>query len=209
MDESQQVQRRTPFPRWGHFLCLLQIFFLASVVATSLPTPGEWSDYRSQWMPSAALATVSLVLCVATHWLYRRPSLLFKLQAIALWLLFGYMCGESLLPLYESATFFRELHRRHEMRQSNLPNQPGEPLRWLRTASCLRTSVAPLRSSKRTFAEEIMMSGERMIHRVPRYEARGIRRSGAKRRERLRSAGDSRDRRPPPAAQPDHFVLPH
>jgi len=75
--------------KWKHVFVLLLIFLLGCLIGVIvLPWTG-WSDTRSHWGEPFFIFLLSSVLAVATHWLYRRSGLIFKIQAIILWIAFG------------------------------------------------------------------------------------------------------------------------
>ncbi len=99
--------------RWQPFLLLLLVFFAASSIAVALPTPGSWSDRRSQWIPAVALAVTALATFVAGHWIFRRRGVLFKVQALIVWGLCGVVLVGSISSLYESWVFLSEVGGNH------------------------------------------------------------------------------------------------
>jgi hypothetical protein len=92
--------------KWRQFLVLLVAFLFIVVVASMLPTPGSWSDMRSDWLPPAIIAPTALCLMMANFRIYRRPGFLFKIQAVILWFLFGGIFAAAVCDLYESYQFF-------------------------------------------------------------------------------------------------------
>jgi hypothetical protein len=94
---------------WRSFFSLLIILFFAMMVSAQLPTPGSWSDGRSQWLPPAAIAITTVCLFVATFRIYRRPGVLSKIQSVILWLIFGVVLIAAIDSLYESWLFLREV----------------------------------------------------------------------------------------------------
>jgi hypothetical protein len=95
--------------KWRQFFSLLLIFIAAAIASSLLPTPGSWSDTRSQWLPPTAMALIASGLFVACFWIYCRPGLVFKIQAVMLWLLFGAVLVIALREVYESFTFLRDV----------------------------------------------------------------------------------------------------
>jgi F0F1-type ATP synthase membrane subunit a len=104
--------------RWRPFLLLLLLFVVDTQICGLLPTPDSWSDGRSQWLPPVAMGVTVFCLCIAVHWVYRRPGFIFKIQALVLWLLFGTVLGMSAYGIYDSLTFRREV-KANEIRQSS------------------------------------------------------------------------------------------
>jgi len=102
---------------WRQFLLLLVLFLVDMKLCCCLPTPGSWSDGRSQWLPQAAAAVTAICLCIAVHWVYRRQGFIFKIQAVMLWLLFGTVMAGSAYGVYDSLTFLREV-RVHDIQQN-------------------------------------------------------------------------------------------
>jgi hypothetical protein len=94
---------------WQDFLWYILAFLLAGSICSILPTPGSWSDGRSQWVPAAALAPVAAALFVVTFRIYRRSGTTFKIQAVILWAIFGATLMASAFSLYDSVTFLREV----------------------------------------------------------------------------------------------------
>jgi hypothetical protein len=94
---------------------LLLVFFADMMICVELPTPDSWSDARSQWLPSAAMVVTVFCLCIATHWVYRRPGFIFKIQAVILWLLFGTVLAIATYGVYDSLMFLGEV-RANQMR---------------------------------------------------------------------------------------------
>jgi hypothetical protein len=92
---------------WQGFLLFVALYLIAMLVCSSLPTPGSWSDTRSQWLPSAAMVVCACALFVASLRIYRRIGLIFKAQALFLWFLFGAAFLVGVISLYESFTFLR------------------------------------------------------------------------------------------------------
>ena len=98
---------------WRQFMLLLLVFVVAMIVCGLLPTPGSWSDSRSQWLPPAVMGLTALSLFVASFWVYRRPGFIFKIQAVILWLLFGAVLIIAAYSVYESFTFLRDVRASH------------------------------------------------------------------------------------------------
>ena len=94
---------------WLRFLLLLFLFFAGGLTASLLPTPGSWSDLRSQWLPLVAMTLMNFCLLVASFWIYRRPGPVFKVQAVILWLVIGSALIAGLYGLYDSIAFLREI----------------------------------------------------------------------------------------------------
>jgi hypothetical protein len=128
-NQLQQESRAKPRQNWQHFFWVLVPLIIVYVIAGLLPTPGAWSDTRSQWMPVAVLAPASLALFIATHWIFRRDGRVFKLQAIILWTLFGFVFLVSVFTLYESAEFLREVRRTQLRSQDRQPNEASQAIR--------------------------------------------------------------------------------
>ncbi len=98
---------------WRRFFLLIGIFFVVSFIACQLPTPGEWSDIRSQWLPAALVAAICVVLIVVTAVTYWRGGPLCGLQASLLGLIFGLVLVFMLRELYVSALFLRVVRSSH------------------------------------------------------------------------------------------------
>lgn len=95
--------------RWRQFWFLLLVFFMGGMISSELPTPDSWSDGRSQWLPAAAIGIITFGLIVATFWIYQRPGIVFKIQAVILWLFFGIVMVACIVSLYEAFIFLREV----------------------------------------------------------------------------------------------------
>ena len=83
-------------------LRLLVCGVFAVVISTIFHTPGAWSDFHSQWFPALFRALASLPLFIATHRIYIGRGESSKLQAGALWFLFGAIFTSSLVSLVDS-----------------------------------------------------------------------------------------------------------
>jgi F0F1-type ATP synthase membrane subunit a len=105
IDSKQGGERRV----WQPFLSYLVVFVFSATVCSLLPTPNSWSDVRSQWVPSAAIALLALCLIVASIWIYRRSGQVFKIQAIILWVVFGGVLIAAACDLYASIGFLKEV----------------------------------------------------------------------------------------------------
>jgi hypothetical protein len=86
---------------------------IAMQICSLLPTPGSWSDSRSEWLPGAAMAFCAVSLFVATFRIYRRFGFVFKIQAAILWFIFGAVFIGALMTLYESFTFLSDVRASH------------------------------------------------------------------------------------------------
>lgn len=75
--------------KWKHALVLLLFFLIACLTGPMFVPWTGWSDHRSHWGTPFFILLLSAGLAVATHWLYRKPNTLYKMQAIGLWILFG------------------------------------------------------------------------------------------------------------------------
>jgi len=87
--------------QWYHSITLLLVLIVGLVVLSLIPVSGELSARRSEWLRPALVLVLTIGLSVATHWLYRRPDSLRKLQAIGLWLLFGAIAAFAVLDCVE------------------------------------------------------------------------------------------------------------
>src|SRR5262245_28551543 len=96
---------------WQQFLLFLGIFLVSGTVGSLLPTPGSWSDRGSEWVPGAVIAASMGCLFIATFRIYRKPGLVFKLQAVLLWFLCGAVFLAAAYSVSESFTFLREAGR--------------------------------------------------------------------------------------------------
>jgi hypothetical protein len=94
---------------WRPFWSLLIVFLLGGLVCSILPTPDSWSDARSHWLPPAAVGLMAACLFIASFWIYRRSGMVFKIQALILWLLLGAVVIGATCALYDSFLFLREV----------------------------------------------------------------------------------------------------
>jgi len=103
------------------FLPVLSLLVL--VTSTSLPTPGGWSDARSQWMPVAGLllslgliAILSLVLlCRCSGWLKRATG-------VAGLILFTTLTPLMIAGFYEQMVFLSRAGETHPEKDFNPSN---------------------------------------------------------------------------------------
>jgi len=122
MKQPEHKTRTLQRQDWQQCLWLLLIFLVAFMIAACLPTPGAWSDRKSQWLGDAFFAPISFALFIATNWIFKRKGLVFKLQAVLLWLLFGFAFVTSTCGLFVSVSFLREVHDqqlKNQMRETN------------------------------------------------------------------------------------------
>jgi hypothetical protein len=96
------------------------MFFVAFTFAGVIPTPGAWSDSRSEWLPAIAVMFSALIFLFATHLTYWRGGPLTRVQAWLLSIIFGAVFVMVMPSLYESILFMREVARH------NSPNQALE-----------------------------------------------------------------------------------
>jgi hypothetical protein len=76
-------------PSWPRFFLLSLIFFAAFCIAGLIPTPGAWSDVRSQWLTPLLTALLCVAFLIVTAWSYWKTKSLSGLQAILMALLLG------------------------------------------------------------------------------------------------------------------------
>ena len=96
-----------PRHSWRRFWLLLGAFFVVLYLASIVPTPGAWSDMRSQWAAPAAIAFVALLFLFATHWTYWHSKAITRLQVWILSLLFGAVLVVVVFALRECIVFSR------------------------------------------------------------------------------------------------------
>ena len=99
MDKTENGNHQVK--QWHHSIALLLVLMCGLVVLSLIPVSGEWSCRRSEWLRPALVLVLTIGLSVATHWLYRRPNSLHKVQASALWLLFGTIAVFAVLDCVE------------------------------------------------------------------------------------------------------------
>jgi len=93
---------------WGQFLLVLSVFFIAAFVSSLLPTPGSWSDVRSQWLPAAAIVLTTLSSLFWSIQIFRRGGFAMRSQAVILWVLFAVVLSAAIYSVFESFMFLRE-----------------------------------------------------------------------------------------------------
>ena len=128
---------------WRRFFLLLGMFFVAFVVAGFIPTPGSWSDVRSQWLDAAVVAVICILFIITSAGTYWRGGPLTGLQASLLCLIFGAIFVFMARELFTSMLFLREVRSHHASLRVQEPNKitganaggPRQlPMRTLRTA---------------------------------------------------------------------------
>jgi lysylphosphatidylglycerol synthetase-like protein (DUF2156 family) len=111
---------------WRRFWLLLGAFFVASVFAGLIPTPGGWSDTRSQWAAPCAIALTAVIFLLTAQWEYRRRGLLSRLQVWILSALFTAVLILISFSLWESVAFLRSVSDDGEQAAVHPPNQALE-----------------------------------------------------------------------------------
>jgi hypothetical protein len=107
MDATTDTMHRQGKPTWRGFLLLLTTFVLAIWIFGLPPAPGSLWHIRSQWPRSSAIALTTFCLLIANFWIFQRPGFIFKIQAVALWLLTGPFMFISAYSTYNSLVFLR------------------------------------------------------------------------------------------------------
>lgn len=100
-----------PERAWRRFWLLLGMFFVASCFASLIPTPGSWSDTRSQWLSPAAMAFTALIFLFTAQWIYWRGGPLGRVQIWVLSVLFGAVLVLVVSSLWECIAFMRDVFR--------------------------------------------------------------------------------------------------
>ena len=90
---------------WRRFWLYLGMFFIGFAIAGLLPTPGSWSDTRSQWLPLVAIALIDVIFALSAGLDYHRHGLLSRSQISILSLLFGTVFLFTSLSLWECIAF--------------------------------------------------------------------------------------------------------
>jgi hypothetical protein len=98
---------------WRQFLLVLAVFFVTAFVSSLLPTPGSWSDVRSQWLPAAAIALTTLCSLIWSIQIFRRAGFSMRFQAFILWVLFAVVLCATIYSLFESFAFLGEVRKSH------------------------------------------------------------------------------------------------
>jgi hypothetical protein len=106
---------------WWRFFLLLGAFFVALCLGGLVPTPGSWSDVRSQWLGAAVVAAVCIAFLFVTAFSYWNRTTLTGLQATLLALMFGLVLVLMVRELYASAVFLRQV--RSSDNHAGPPNQ--------------------------------------------------------------------------------------
>ena len=86
---------------------LITGFVIAYIACDAFPTPGSWSDVHSQWLPDLVRVPMAFAFCVATHWIYIRPEIEAKFEAVILWFIFGGGFTISVVRLIQSRLFLK------------------------------------------------------------------------------------------------------
>jgi hypothetical protein len=123
---------------WRRFWLLLGAFFVAFVLAGLLPTPGAWSDTRSQWVAPGAIALTAVMFLFIVQWDYRRRRLLSRSQVWILSALFAAVLVLISFSLWESVTFLRSVPERGGQATAQAPNHSVEPTATRRRVEDLR-----------------------------------------------------------------------
>src|SRR5438045_3965898 len=102
---------------------LLGIFWALSCIASFIPTPGGWSDIRSQWLPPGLIAFASLGFLFTAQWSYWRGGQVRDLQAWALSIVFASACVMAAASLWEDVTFLRDVARSRNVGGERVQNK--------------------------------------------------------------------------------------
>ena len=94
---------------WRRFRLLFGMFFVAFCVAGAVPTPGSWTDLRSQWLSPTLIAIVCLIFIITTAVTYWRGTLLTGFQASLLFSLFGILLAYMIRDVFVSIIFLRDV----------------------------------------------------------------------------------------------------
>lgn len=97
---------RTPWharENWQRFFLLIGIALYGLIGISFIPI--TYTDLPTEWKQPAILCPLSLGLAIACHWLFRRDRLVFKVQGVILWLLFGAMFLSTAYELIKSYLF--------------------------------------------------------------------------------------------------------
>ena len=98
---------------WRWFFFLLAMFFAAIFLTGLVPTPGAWSDVRSEWLNGAADTAVCIIFLVAVVRGYFASGSLAGLQATLLGFIFAAFLAGAAFRLVESIRFLQELRSQH------------------------------------------------------------------------------------------------
>lgn len=141
-----------PLHGWRRFWLFLGLFFAAFILAAMIPTPGAWSDIRSQWAGLGAVALIATIFLFLVQWDYWRRGLLNCLQVCLLSAVFAAVLAVVGLLLWEGITFLRSNGHDATARRPNktLHANPRPPSRirahsfvgrWLRCQGPVSTAV--------------------------------------------------------------------
>ena len=111
-----------PSQSWRRFFLLLGVFFVAYWLSSFIPTPGSWSDVRSQWLDAAVVAVLCVVFLVTTARTYWSRGPLTGFQATLLCLIFGVVLVFMARELFVSAMFLRDVRNSHRSLRTGTPN---------------------------------------------------------------------------------------
>lgn len=111
-----------PGRSWRRFFLLLGMFFVAFCLSSFIPTPGSWSDVRSQWLGAAVVAIICVAFLVATARTYWSRGPLTGVQATLLCFIFGVVLVFMARDLFMSAMFLREVRSSRRALHTGTPN---------------------------------------------------------------------------------------
>jgi thiamine transporter ThiT len=89
------------------------MFLVAFCLAGLIPTPGAWSDLRSQWLDAATAAVICIVFLIITARTFWKGGPLTGLQASLLCLIFGTILVLMVRELFTSMLFLQQVRNLH------------------------------------------------------------------------------------------------
>lgn len=133
-----------PQPAWRRFWQLLGAFLAAFFLAALIPTPGAWSDVRSQWASPAAVTLTVFCFLFAAQWHFWRGRRLSPLQLWILSVLCGAVLALAAYSLWECVAFPREVSRLRSATTSEALNESRHAI----IAGLLRSDDAGAQTGK-------------------------------------------------------------
>ena len=136
-----------PQHAWRCFWLLLGEFLVALFLASIVPTPGAWSDTRSQWVAPAAAAIVALLFLFAAQWTYWHGRAINRLQVWILSLVFGAVLVAVAIELRDCILFLQSAPNNS---LQATPTSTSVPRCAVTRTACAALAPAPLRNGVAT-----------------------------------------------------------
>lgn len=119
---------------WRQFFLVLGLFLGAFAFAREVPTPGSWSDVRSQRLPAALASSICVAFIVAVALTYSRGGPLSGFQTMVLCVIFGGIFAFMACELFSSVQFMRKIERTRESLRTAVPNLSAQHSAFHRSA---------------------------------------------------------------------------